>query len=210
MKFWIRGLLGAALLAAPLAQATAVPAPVTAAPAAPAPAAPPVTGPAAADLPRLGETWVLRGRSDRGAALEKRLTLRPLSEEARRNFEESAGKTGTTLTAIQAAFGLGEGPQGEETGILAVLKVGEGVQVLQVAPGIGDLDAPFFMCFLARQGEAFSGISLRLREAGESYAVSGVTPLTGDGPVTDLDVVRVVGQSLAPLFGTGDCRLSRN
>ena len=104
MKFWTRGLLGAALLSAQLAQATAVTAPTTAAPAATS-----VVKPAAANLPKLGETWVLRGRSDRGVALEKRLTLQPLSSEARQNIEESASKTGTTLKALQAAFGLTEG-----------------------------------------------------------------------------------------------------
>lgn len=209
MKFWIRGLLGAALLAAPLAQATAVTASATATPVTTGPAATPTVKPVA-DLPRLGETWVLRGTSDRRVALEKRLTLHPLSDEARRNFEESASKTGMALKALQAAFGLGEGPGGREDGILTVLKVGEGVQIVQVAPGIGDLDTPFFMCFLARQGEEFSGVSLRLREEGESYAVSGVTPLTGSGPVTDLDVVRAIGQSMEPVFGAGNCRLSRS
>lgn len=200
MKFCLRGLLGAALLAAPLAQATAVTAPAT------TPAVRP-----AADLPKLGETWVLRGTSDRGAALEKRLTLQPLSDKARRNFEEGASKTGMTLNALQAAFGLREEPGGEEEeGILAVLGLGDGVRLVQVAPGLGDLDSPFLMCFLVPQGGEFSGISLRPRGDGESYAVSGVTPLTGAGPRSDLDMVRAIGKAMTPLFGTGDCRLSRN
>lgn len=199
MHFWIRGLLGAALLAAPLAQATAAPAP-TPAPAAAQPGS----------LPQLGETWVLRGHSDRGVALEQRLTLRPLSDEVRREFEEGVQKAnGAALGKIQAIFGAVTSPGGGE-GMVTVFRLSDDVQLVQVAPGLGDVDAPFLMCFLAPRSAEFSGISLRLRDEGESYSSSGVTPLTASGPLTALDVVRAIGQSMTPLFGIGDCRLSRD
>ena len=47
---------------------------------------------------------------------------------------------------------------------------------------------------------------VRLSDEGESHSSSGVTPLSSPTPPTAQEGVRVIGQSMAPLFGIGDCQ----
>lgn len=204
-------LLAAACLSLGLASAqTPTPSPAV-------PAVPPGQARNAAGTLQVGQIWLLEGKTDQGRAFRAELVLRPLSAEERRDIEEplrqSAGAT--RITAVVGGTPTGAG----EPYILAVATAAQRtfVTVLPnpsvdalVANAEAGADDELAFCFLlADSGErSFSGLSLRLREEGESYSatVAGTVGSEGDEREQTLSILRA---SYAPLFGVGECSLTR-
>ena len=72
----------------------------------------------------------------------------------------------------------------------------------------GELEELSFCLLLADPGgRSFSGLSLRMREEGETYTVTG-TVKGGQGNVRE-ELLATLRASYAPMFGVGECKLTR-
>lgn len=190
--------------ATPLRQA--IPAPATA-----------VT-PAAAAPFQNGQTWLLEGRTDQGRAFRAELVLGPLPAEEQRAFQEGVRQAGGTgmgpITAVFAGTPRGMG----QAHVLMVAKVAQEFFVSVLPnPSVDDLiedteagqEEEFTFCSLFADpgGRSFSGFSLRMREEGETYTVTG-TVRGGQGSVRE-ELLATLRASFAPMFGVGECKLTR-
>lgn len=212
-----------ALAPSPLAAAQPAPPPtVQSIPATPLRSAAPAPAPASlatAAVPfQNGQTWLLEGRTDRGQTIRSELVLGPLSAEEQRAFQEGvrqAEGAGTgPVTAVFAGTPRGMG----QPHILMVVKAAQEFFVTVLPnPSVDDRlaeaeaetepELAFCALFADPGGRSFSGLSLRMREQGETYTVTG-TVKGGQGKVRE-ELLATLRASYAPMFGVGECKLTR-
>ncbi|WP_104991231.1 hypothetical protein [Deinococcus sp. NW-56] len=175
--------------------------------------------PAAATAPlQNGQTWLLEGRTDKGQAFRAELVLGPLSAGEQRAFQEGVRQAGgagkAPLTAVFAGTPRGMG----QAQILMVAKLAQEFFVTVLPnPSVDDRLAEagagegeglaFCSLFADPGGRSFSGLSLRMREEGETYTVTG-TVKGGQGNVRE-ELLATLRASYAPMFGVGECKLTR-
>lgn len=218
----MRPLILSALLAlAPSTLAAAQPAlppTVQSIPATPLRQAAPVPATAAAAPLQNGQTWLLEGRTDKGRTFRAELVLGPLPAEEQRAFQEGVRQAGGVgmgpITAVFAGTPRGMG----QAHVLMVAKVAQEFFVtvlpnpsadeLLAEPQAGEEEGLTFCSLLADSGgRSFSGFSLRMREEGETYTVTG-TVRGGQGSVRE-ELLATLRASYAPMFGVGECKLTR-
>ncbi|MPY66971.1 hypothetical protein F8S09_09760 [Deinococcus sp. SDU3-2] len=186
-----------------------------------APAAATATTPAVAVPFQNGQTWLLEGRTDRGRAFRSELVLGPLRVEEQRLFQEGLRQAGGLgQGAINAVFAGTPQGAGEAQILMVARAADESLVTVIPNPSVDDLLADpeaemeeLTFCFLLADpgGRSFSGLSLRMREEGETYTVTGTVGGTAgtaqpNGREAMLTALRGI---YAPLFGVGECKLTR-
>ena len=219
----MRRLILSALLAfAPTTLAAAPPAPpptvqsVPAPPLRPTAPAPAPASPTSAAAPfQNGQTWLLEGRTDQGQVFRSELLLGPPSADEQRAFQEGVHQGGS---AARFAASFAGAPRGEGQPYLLMVASAGGESVVMAMPsplvdGLlaapeGELEGLSFCLLLADPGgRSFSGLSLRMREEGETYTVTGT--VKGGQDNLRAELLATLRASFAPTFGVGECKLTR-
>jgi len=171
----------------------------------------PQAAPAAAAPLQIGQTWLLEGKTDKGRTFRTEVVLGQVPAGQRSSLE--AGFRQAAGAAKISALFAGT-PRGAGTAQLLMLsRAGEqDMVVVMPSPSLEDVEAvleeELSFCFLLADpgGRSFSGLSLRLREEGETYAVTGTV---GSGGSERAELLSALRSAYTPLFGVGECRLAR-
>lgn len=162
---------------------------------------------------QVGQTWLLRGRTDLGREFQAELTLGPYPAEERRELEEGfKGMVGATQ--ITAAF-TGTQRGQEPARLVLLLTRRNGRELVMAMPHPSSLGSTVLdpadelsFCFLlpGDNRSQLEGVSLRLRAEGETYSITGTVGGRGDERE---EVLATLRDALSPVFGVGDCTLTR-
>lgn len=166
----------------------------------------------APSLLQVGQTWRLQGKTDQGRTFQATLTLGQPSQEQAEDLKtgmQRAAGTGRVATILVGTQAI----QPDQSFMLMVNRQGEMDTVLVLPDPSAEaadfgLNDDLTFCFLLPEAVPgrLSGLSLRLREPGEKYSVSGTVSDQGSEREQTLDTLRSL---YTPLFGVGSCTLTR-
>lgn len=172
----------------------------------------PARAPAATAAPlQFGQTWLLEGRSDQGRSFRSELRLGPVPADQREALEQGFRQAAGTARISALFAGMPQGP-GRAQLLMLSRAAEQDLVFMMSSPDVEDpeiaLEEKLSFCFLFSDpgGRSFSGLSLRMREEGETYSVTGTV---GSGNTERAEMLSALRAIYAPLFGVGECRLTR-